>query len=312
MLIISDPLVTRMIDTDLYLLPTIAHYFLDMPQGHGRADAFLSRTASLNNSNLNMSYRALLSRNAAYILERAIPFTRSPRAANLLHLRPGQPVGNWRDSNQGIGYGQIPFDVNVALVPAALRGLERLVQSGLLTLENQPDAGVQAGRYADIWEAHAAGLFDVKVKAATAESRWEDFVVRANLSEALLDSQGGGHANASDVTFYALSLHDDGTPVDVNDHFLSPARCDSLSIGLGDAQRPWLWSVVYFKHIQPSITACRRTPSTLSQRLFTGQLSTFPSADLENQGLLTNIGMLTANPALSSNRTQIDVLNRDA
>ena len=216
-----DLLVTRMIDTDLYVLPTIAHYFLDIPQGHNRSGAFLSRTATLNNSNQNVSYHALLARNAGYILDRAAPFAGSPQVENLLHLRPGQPVGNWRDSNQGIGYGQIPFDVNAALVPAALRALERLTLSGLLVLDNQPDAGVLAGQYAQVWEAHAAGLFNVEVNAATAESRWKDFVVRANLSDSLLGSQGGGSAHPDDVSFYALSLHDDGTPVDVSDYSLT-------------------------------------------------------------------------------------------
>ena len=56
-----DLLVTMMIDTDLYVLPTIAHYFLDISQGHNRSGAFLSPTATLNNSN-NVSYHALLAR----------------------------------------------------------------------------------------------------------------------------------------------------------------------------------------------------------------------------------------------------------
>ena len=210
----------RMIDTDLYVLPTVAHYLLDMPQGHNRASAFLSRTATLNNSNINVSYHDLLARNAAYILGRSVPFAKNPRASNLLHLRPGQPVGNWRDSNQGLGYGQIPYDVNTALVPASLRALERLTQSGLLVLKGQPDAGVQAGSYADVWEAHAPQLFSVNVKAKTAESRWKDYVARSNLSDALLSPQGSGKG---DVTFYALSLQDDGSPVDVRDFcFLVP------------------------------------------------------------------------------------------
>lgn len=208
---------SRMIDTDLYVLPTVAHYLLDIPQGHNRANEFLSRTATLNNSNVNISYHDLLARNAAYILGRAVPFAQKPQASNLLQLRPGQPVGNWRDSNQGLGYGQIPFDVNSALVPAALRALQRLMQSGILTLQNQSDAGAQAGRYADVWEAHAAPLFDVKVNGATAESRWKDYIVRSNLSDALLGGGNGGKQN--DVTFYALSLQDDGTPVDVSGPF---------------------------------------------------------------------------------------------
>lgn len=32
---------------DLLLLPTMAHYFLDLPQGKDRASAFLARNATL-------------------------------------------------------------------------------------------------------------------------------------------------------------------------------------------------------------------------------------------------------------------------
>ena len=85
-----DLLVTRMIDMDLYVLPTIAHYILDIPQGHKRSGVFLSRTATLNNSNKNVSYHALLARNAGYILDRATPFARSPQVENLFHLQLGQ------------------------------------------------------------------------------------------------------------------------------------------------------------------------------------------------------------------------------
>ncbi|KAF8586613.1 hypothetical protein K439DRAFT_1386873 [Ramaria rubella] len=272
----------KMIDTDLYLLPTIAHYFLDIPQGHTRAPSFLSRTATLNNSNSNVSYHDLLARNAAYILGRAVPFANHPSASNLLHLRPGQPVGNWRDSNQGLGYGQIPFDVNSALVPAALRALGRLTDAGILSIDGQPDVGNMAERYADVWEQRAAELFEVEVDGSTAEARWKDFVVRVNLSETLLDTQGsdenatGGSGNKKGLTFYALSLHDDGSPVDV------------MHSDLG-------FSLLFASNV----------PGTLLQRVVE-LLQPYP------KGLLTNIGMLAANPALSSNRTQIDVLNREA
>src|SRR3977135_1601247 len=102
-----------MIDTELYVLPTTAHYLLDIPQGHNRSHAFLSRTTTLNNSNINIPYRDLLARNTAYILERAAPFATHPSASTLLHLHPGQPTGNWRGTPEGLGYGRVPFDVNV-------------------------------------------------------------------------------------------------------------------------------------------------------------------------------------------------------
>lgn len=38
-------------NTDLLLLPTMAHYFLDLPQGKDRAAAFLARNATLQTGN---------------------------------------------------------------------------------------------------------------------------------------------------------------------------------------------------------------------------------------------------------------------
>jgi len=203
-----------MIDTDLYILPTIAHYFLDIPQGKPRTSSFLSHTSALDNSNINVTYHDLLARNALYNLQRAEPFALHPTASNLLHLRPGQPVGNWRDSNQGLGYGVVPFDVNVALVPASLRALARLSKAGLLKIKGHPDAGTKAEKYAEIWEKKASTFFEVKVAPKVAESRLKDFVVRANLTDSLLTAAGGQRKN-EDVEFFALSLNDNGSQVDV-------------------------------------------------------------------------------------------------
>ena len=47
---------------------------------------------------------------------------------DLVHLRRGQIVGNWRDSGEGLGGGLVPLDVNAYLVPAALDALGRLLE----------------------------------------------------------------------------------------------------------------------------------------------------------------------------------------
>lgn len=264
----------KMIDTDLYVLPVVAHYLLDIPQGKGRAQPFLSTAAALNNSNTGVSYHDLLARNAIYNLNRAEPFAFDPSVQNLLHLRPGQPVGNWRDSNEGLGYGTIPFDVNVALVPSSLRALARLVNAGMLVLDGIPGAASKAEQYAQIWEQHAAEFFSVEVKGDVVQARWKDYIVRSGLDDALLNLKDT--SDPEDVTFYALSLHDDGSKVDV------------MHSDLG-------FSLLFASNV----------PTSLLQRVVE-LLQPYP------KGLLTNIGMFVANPALSSNRTQIGVLNRES
>src|SRR5205814_10706003 len=47
------------------------------------------------------------------------PFADAPSAGTLVCLKEGQLVGEWRDSTEGLGLGRTPFNVNVALVPAA-------------------------------------------------------------------------------------------------------------------------------------------------------------------------------------------------
>ena len=47
-----------MIDTDLLLLPAMSHYFLDLPQGQGRAEQFFAHNATLQNG----TYAEILNR----------------------------------------------------------------------------------------------------------------------------------------------------------------------------------------------------------------------------------------------------------
>ena len=53
----------QMIDTDLYLLPTMAHYFLDLPQGRNRSSQFLAKRATLQNG----TYYDITNRCVAFI-----------------------------------------------------------------------------------------------------------------------------------------------------------------------------------------------------------------------------------------------------
>ncbi|MCQ8205512.1 hypothetical protein NP569_24795, partial [Vibrio parahaemolyticus] len=70
--------------------------------------------------------------------------------------------------NQGLGGGNIPFDVNVALVPAALRAAARLFASNLLG----PDAAAasEAQTLSDAWKG-VERFFRVEFPAATARAR---------------------------------------------------------------------------------------------------------------------------------------------
>ena len=82
------------------------------------------------------NFRLVEKETAAFVVDQAY--------ANLIRLRAGETVGNWRDSENGLGGGVYPFDVNVAFAPAStLRNrvskrasMERRASSGL-SLRNQ-------------------------------------------------------------------------------------------------------------------------------------------------------------------------------
>ena len=95
----------KIIDTNYELLPTLTHYFLDLPSANGRETAFLANNASLADG---MSYQDLLQKNVDLVMNQSSYLPQDLTADNLIHLKENIPIGNWRDSNPGIGYGRIP------------------------------------------------------------------------------------------------------------------------------------------------------------------------------------------------------------
>src|SRR4029079_3489627 len=89
-----------------------------------------------------------------------------PRATYLGAIKPGRMTGDWRDSEQGLGGGRFAYDVNAALVPAALEAAARLAESGLLDsfLDDAQRATLARARAsAHAWASHSAALFEVQL-----------------------------------------------------------------------------------------------------------------------------------------------------
>ena len=117
-----------------------------MQRGRARAREFLASSGAGGERRGNA-----LARNLAWVVERAAAFADDPRAANLVGIKPGRMTGNWRDSEQGLGRGRYAYDVNAALVPAALEAAARLAESGLL------DEYLDAGQRRMLAQARCAG-----------------------------------------------------------------------------------------------------------------------------------------------------------
>ncbi|THH07535.1 hypothetical protein EW145_g3307 [Phellinidium pouzarii] len=134
-----------------------------------------------------------------------------------------------------------------------------------------------ADTMAEIWEEKAPQFFEVTMHSATAEQRLVNFVNKVNLTEALLNN-GPNVTGDSNKTFYALSLMEDGSPVQVSlSQYNSVKRSGYQFIGFKVLNSDLGFNLLFWK-----------------------------------QYLLTNIGMVVANPAYDSNTTNFDVLNRAA
>lgn len=151
----------KMIDTDFFLPIVMYEYFVKSPTGQQRKDAFLAIEATINPDNQALKYGDLALMTAEKIMNISAPFASIDGRVkeNLIHLKEDQVVGQWRDSTYGIGGGRIPYDVNTALVPAALRAIASLAAEGFFPAH--VDWQDTASQYAEVWEDETLQFFEV-------------------------------------------------------------------------------------------------------------------------------------------------------
>ncbi|KAF2199515.1 glycogen debranching enzyme [Delitschia confertaspora ATCC 74209] len=194
----------KMVDTDLLLPVVLRSYLVDTEVGRNRSEAFLNTTASFLVSNAGLTYAELAQFTAQKIMNITAAFAApcGQTKENLIHLKDGEVVGQWRDSEVGIGGGRIPYDVNTAMVPAALRAIAALSRAGLFPEHTEWDE--TATRYADVWEDETLGFFEVRVEREEALE-----LVRNYVNESSFPGPVNTSSITSDVRFYGLAL--DGT-----------------------------------------------------------------------------------------------------
>lgn len=259
----------KMIDTDLFLPVLMKQYFVDSPTGAGRRQAFLATNAGIiNPDNSGLTWGQLAEINAELIMNHAGPFAQSPTRDNLLRLKEDQIVGQWRDSSYGLGGGRVPYDVNTALVPAALRSIAALSRASNGTIfPSHPTWSTLADQYAQVWEDSSLRFFEITVSAPEAITRIESFTASSTFYT--------GPANTanitSPITYHALAL--DGNN---NLSTVEVMHTDDC-----------------FRHFLLNTTDQAQLISFLNQTANL-ILRPFPA------GLLTPVGMVVANPALAS------------
>jgi glycogen debranching enzyme len=155
-----------------------------------------------------------LVRNLRLVVTSAAKFAAHPDYENLISLKPGKPNGQWRDSGDGLGGGRYPYDVNAVLVPAALEATSRLVQSGLLDsflATTDRELLSHAGAYVKVWRRQAPDLFNKTIGNSTAHSAIEAYARQISVPS--------GNAlvalDKNTVHFHAISLDASGKPVPI-------------------------------------------------------------------------------------------------
>jgi len=256
-----------MIDDDYMLGPVSADYLLGSAT---RADAqtFLAkRIRSEANPAEAEAAGTLLVRNLRYVIDQVSPFAEDPRWSNLIAIHKGRLTGQWRDSEEGLGRGRYPYDVNAVFVPAALEAADRLLRAGLLDRFLTPDdraALAKAHAMAATWRSKAPGLFAVETPGPEAAAQVRAYAARVGVPA----GPALAALNGQPLRYHAIALDDHGKPVPI----INSDEGFSLLFG---------------------------HPNPADLQAYVGALARpFPA------GLMTDIGLLVANPALASTEVQ--------
>lgn len=283
-----------MIDTDFYLPILMYSYFSKNPD---RIDALLSVEAgTIDVDNQNLTYADLALLNAQRIVNETAAFLDDQSAENLIHLKEGEIVGNWRDSTYGLANGRIPFDVNCALAPAALRAIGQLAGLGgvypnsssrtsvLTNYSDWPNFALEA---AQTWEEYTLPFFELNLTESEASSRLNQFVESSTFYNGRTDNSSlslDSNEPNSTITFYALALNGSQSLNASSEAYAEPIPILHTDTG---------FHLFFLNLTNASSDSYSQIYTRFLNSTANSILRAFPA------GLVTPSGMVVANPALS-------------
>lgn len=194
----------KMMDSAYLLTPVLKAWLIDDPRGRARAAAFLARNGA----------GAKLMRNVRYVLSGATPFAQDANFDNLIALKPGVPVGEWRDSNDGLGGGRYPYDINAVLVPASLEAVDALYREGLLDPYVGPEDREllsHVTKMTQVWNSRAGSFFIQEIPSSVTKEAITQYASIVGIAPEPALAAIGSQA----IRFDALSLDGNGKPIPV-------------------------------------------------------------------------------------------------
>lgn len=256
-----------MVDDDYMLGPVAASYLLDRSAAAAARDYLAGSIPSVTRPGASVRVGDALVRNLRFVIDQAQPFADRPVPDRLIALQPGRPAGQWRDSEEGIGRGRYAYDVNAVFVPAALDAARRMLAAGLLDpyLSAADRAAFdRAAGSAEIWRTRASPMFRMSFPATTAVP-----AIRSYARSLGVPAEPALAALGSDpLTFHAISLGADGRQVPII-------------------------------HSDEGFALLFADPSPADLDTYVGAIMRpFPA------GLMTDVGLLVANPALAGETVQ--------
>lgn len=258
-----------MVDTDFFVPILLNSHFVRYGAGRDRLKALLSTPAGkVDPKNKGLNWGDLFVILAQKLMSSTAPFARWQTRENLIRLKAGKGEGNWRDSVYGLGGGRVPFDVNVALAPAALQSIASLAKEfGADAFgEHARDWAVRANQYAEVWEDKTLEFFRVVLPAETLRERLDAF------AETSTYYNGPSHAELIDADFPYHTLALEGN----NGLDMVPVMHTDACV-----------RIIFFNGTNQERLTDYLNSTALSV------LRPYPA------GLMTPVGLVVANPAIS-------------
>ncbi|KAL2682353.1 hypothetical protein Neosp_006803 [[Neocosmospora] mangrovei] len=274
----------HMIDTD-YFLPILMARYLNTSSDRVRP-LLDTKAGKVNSQNRDLTWRDLTYIGAQKIMKATEAFEKDPSTKNLIQLKDNEGTGQWRDSPSGLANARIPFDVNCALVPAALYAISELAGMSDVYPDNADTKTWRdvAAKRAKVWEDKTLPLFQYNITTGKAASFLEEYTNKNNFYD------GSAHAD---------SLHKYSTAGKIIDYALAIKTVESPDkIIVTHTDTAFRLFLLDSEDDDQLTTFINATANAI--------LRPFPA------GLSTPVGAVVANPALSGDDDLIGIFTNSA